>query len=185
MSHKLRVERVFALCDSLGAVPSVIGAKLWLAFLGDVYRHSRVPLATLKASQSQGLVNRAISPEKFIEKMLKPNRLPFPATFIQCTSLVTRAGHDPAVCLERGQEELKLLWIPDVRFYVGRNQKLFWDQRSYIELYSGDAPMSMQTREAIIQNGILNEIEWRGLCSGTANRDCHGFPFACSAYLSI
>lgn len=29
VTQKLRVERVFALCNSLGAAPSVIGAKLW------------------------------------------------------------------------------------------------------------------------------------------------------------
>ncbi len=167
VTQTLRIERVFALCDTLGATASVVGVKLWLVFLGDVYWKTRVPLASLKAEECAERVSGATLSEKFIQKILGPERLPFPCTFAKCTTLVRKCGLDPVQCLQLGLEELKLRWVPDVRFWVGRHEKLYWDRKSYVELcYKGGIP-TKASRMAVIKTGILDDMERRGLCYGS------------------
>eukprot|EP00064_Thunnus_orientalis_P026271 superscaffoldBa00016092_g26768 len=142
--QRLRIQRVFLLCDSLRAAPSVVGVQLWMVLLGDVYGDpTDIPLASMKAVQCPDKVAGAFTVDKFLEMVTTQRGFPFPGTFDRARDLVTRAGLDPLNCLRLGLEEIKLRWVPHLKMWQGKR---------------------MVSRLAVIRSHILQEVERRGLC---------------------
>lgn len=132
----LRIKRMFHLCDALGAAPSVVGERLWMVLLGDLYGEpaENIPVAEVKADRPPFALKvvGAHQADKFMEMVIEQQAFPFLLTFDRAKELVTQSGRDPLECLQLGLEEIKLRWFLHVRIWQTNHPRATWDSKSLI-----------------------------------------------------
>ncbi|CAK6984859.1 uncharacterized protein LOC120555326 [Scomber scombrus] len=179
--QKMRIERIFPLCQVLDAAPSVTGAALIRVLLGDLYkRNTELPLSSLCGDSPPGRLIGALSLEEFCKDLATKDSFPAPNTFARARILVEKAGKDVNSCLLQGFVEEKFTFFPAMKFRdVRGTKKVWWNGKDFVQVHLGDQQLSPLTKVAAMTLQACMEIERRSLAySRTLEkyRD-HGMPW--------
>ncbi|KAL7372735.1 hypothetical protein ABVT39_021596 [Epinephelus coioides] len=169
-----RIERLFPLCQTLEAAPSVTGVALVNVLLCDIYKsNTDIPMALVKSDHPPGRLVGVWPLETLCDNLAEKDSFPVPNTFGRARMLVTQAGKDPKVCLLAGFVEAKLNFFPAFKFRDTKGGKrLWWNCRDYVQVHSaGSEPFSI-SQVASLTLQVCVEIERRSL-TYSRNLDKH------------
>lgn len=179
--QRLRIQRLFPVCESLGASSALLGAAMLRALLGDLLmRNSPIPLGPLQGQDPPWLLKGPIELKALVQDLATKDAFWPPATFGRARDIVRQSGRDVVEVLQSGFEELKIHSFPAVTYRDVRKKRVInWDGKSWWQvLRPGDTP-SAASRAAASTLAVCVEVERRGL-SWSRNlqvyRD-HGMPW--------
>lgn len=179
--QKMRIERIFPLCQVLDAAPSVTGSALIRVLLGDIYkRNTDLPLGQLCGDSPPGKLIGALSLEDFCKDLATKDSFTVPNTFGRARILVEKAGKDVQCCLLKGFVEEKVSFFPAIKFRDIRNtKKMWWNRKDFVQILQGDQEPSPLSKVATMTLQVCMEIERRSFAYSRSlekYRD-HGMPW--------
>lgn len=178
----LRIERLFALCDSLQAAPSVVGEAMVRIIIQDLLmKNEGIPFGQLQSPNPPGGVKGPIPADTLATDLAtKEGYFPFPSTFGRARTILRDHNVDVKEALLAGFEDMKLKWFPAITYYdTKRVKRLAWDGKLWLEVLRPGQTPCPQSRVAETTLAVCVEIERLGL-SWAKNlqvyRD-HGMPW--------
>lgn len=162
--QRMRIERIFPLCQTLDATPAVIGSVLLKLLLCDIYRrNTQIPILALSADKPPGRLAGSQKLEVLCENLSIQKSFPAPLTFGRARLILVRAGIDVKSCLMQGFREENLKFFPSFLFRNPKGaHKIFWNTRDYMVLeFEGSALLLSSVANATLK--VCTEIERRSL----------------------
>ena len=179
--QKLRIERLWPLCQTLDAGPAVIGVALIRVLLGDLYRrNANIPMSPFSSDSPPGKLVGAMTLEILTNDLETKNSFPVPNTFHRARQLVQKAGKSVKDCLLQGFIAEKLHFFPAFKFRdIRGGKKIWWNFKDFLHVHLGAEKPFPMSELATRTLQVCTEMERRSLAYSRSlekYRD-HGMPW--------
>lgn len=103
-----------------------------------------------------------IKPDRLVNTVCESRAFNYPLTTNKAKDLASAAGYDVRQCLTLGLEHLVFRWFPHAKVWAttpAHKQRYTWDQRSLLEVWVNDRPLSKEGLVAQTSMRVIEELE--------------------------